>query len=46
MTDSFEEKKKPIYQGVERNRDFEIRSCCNKCTKKKKGKKKSISIVI
>tara|TARA_R100000654_G_scaffold69091_2_gene98453 strand:+ start:107 stop:232 length:126 start_codon:yes stop_codon:yes gene_type:complete len=35
MNDSFEVKKKPIYEGVERNRDFEIKS---KPKKKKKQK--------
>ena len=40
MNDSYDIKK-PIYQGVERNRDFEStkkKPCCNKCAKKKKKK--------
>ncbi len=40
MNDSYTVKK-PVYQGVERDRDFETKkTCCNKCAKKKRKKKK------
>ena len=46
ISDGFEMKKKPVYQGVERKRDFEInKSCCDKCAKKKKKRGKKISII-
>jgi hypothetical protein len=38
MNDSYTVKK-PVYQGVERNRDFEKNPCCNKCAKKKRKRK-------
>lgn len=37
--DFFSIKKKPIYQGVERIRDLEKKTCCNKCAKKKAKRK-------